>query len=50
MLCKMERLSPTGMKQFYKYLQKNLSSPFVLRDPDPFVSRSHARYDHFRLL
>ena len=31
-LCKMKRLSPTGIKQFYKMPMNTLSSPSVLRE------------------
>ena len=50
MLCKMARLSITRMKQFYKMLINNLSSPPVIRDSNPSVSRFHTSYDHFRWL
>ena len=43
MLCKMARLSITGMKQFYEMLINNLSSPPVIRDSNPSVSRFHTK-------
>ena len=49
-MCKMKRLSPTGIKQFYKMSINTLSPPSIIRESNPFVSRFHTTYDLFRWL